>query len=212
VPTYLEKFVTFVQKPIDTDFWFASMSPNKAQCAACSAEPKQTIMRVYPDIDVELTYQNFGSSWLVILRGSTENIERVFLGLWNLGATQGELEYKDHLQTVARFWSDEKNMRRFFMNQIDIPLCTVPHKKKETDRVYKTACIVADAKMKVLRETSHEFFLNHRLTSPGDVYDMGVVCAEKPDVDMKDAIINNAYRDKEHDAGHQNLTHSQAFA
>lgn len=120
--------------------------------------------------------------------------------------------FTDHLQTTARFWSSEKNMRRFFTNQVYIPISAVPDKKKAQDRGYKSALIVADTKMKELKETSHEFFLNHRLTSPGDVYAMGELYAEKPDMDMKDAILTEAFKDRTIEGGHNTLTEYQAFA
>ena len=39
-------------------------------------------IRVYEHINVDLTYQNFGSSYLFILRGSAACIDLVFNGLY----------------------------------------------------------------------------------------------------------------------------------
>jgi hypothetical protein len=116
-------------------------------------------MKVYPTLDVQLSYHNFGSAWLMILRGSTEEIELTFNGLFNLCATNGELEYKDHLQTVATFWSDETNMQKFFFNQFFLPRCTTRKKKEKTDGAYPTGVWIAKQKMDELRQC-HEFFLD----------------------------------------------------
>jgi hypothetical protein len=74
-------------------------------------------MKLYANLDVNLTYQNYGSTWALTLRGKTEHIEQAVHGLFNWGATNGDCEYYDHTQTVAVIWTDEPSMRRFFYLQ-----------------------------------------------------------------------------------------------
>lgn len=153
-------------------------------------------MKVYPNLDVELTYHNFGSAWLMILRGSTEQIELTFNGLFNLGATNGDREYQDHLETVATFWSDEDSMFEFFFNQFFHPRCSLRIKDEQKDPAYQPAMTYAAAQMEKLRTTGHEFFLDFANRFVPETYSTGQVTAERPDNDMKDAILTNAYKDK----------------
>jgi hypothetical protein len=74
-------------------------------------------MRLYKNIAVDFTIQNFGTAWLGILRGKTEDIEIVFNGFFNFCATSGKLEYKDHCQTIATFWTNKRKMKRYFYNR-----------------------------------------------------------------------------------------------
>jgi hypothetical protein len=74
-------------------------------------------MKLYNNLLVTITYQNFGSTWTLILRGKTEDIELAANGLYNLGATNGDCEFYDHAQTVGIVWTDEISLRQFFFRQ-----------------------------------------------------------------------------------------------
>lgn len=64
-------------------------------------------MIIYENTPVEVSYQNFGSSYLIILTGEECDIESTFNGLYNFGATNGQLRYRDACHSVATFWSSE---------------------------------------------------------------------------------------------------------
>lgn len=152
-------------------------------------------MKVYPTLNVQLSYHNFGSAWLMILKGSTEEIDLAFNGLFNLCATNGSYEFRDHLKTVAVFWSDESSMERFFFNQFFLPRCTTRKKKEKTDGAYPSAVSFATNQMGQLR-LCHEFFLDFNNRFVPDTYTNGKISAERLDTDMKDAILAHAFTDK----------------
>ena len=152
-------------------------------------------MKVYPNLTTTISYHNFGSAWLMILKGTTEDINLAFNGLFNLGATNGELEFRDHIHTVATFWSDEKSMEKFFFNKFFLPRCSTRVKDTHKDGAYKTAMSVASNQMTELKNC-HEFFLDFNNRFVPDVYATGKVTAENPDTDMKDSILTHAFTDK----------------
>jgi len=145
-------------------------------------------MKVYSHIDVDMSYQNFGSAWCCILRGSTENINLVFNAFYNWGATNGDIQFYDHVQTVAVFWTDEQSLARcFYRMRINSP--KYRHLGKQANWAHVHAC------MNELRN-HHEPFLNFADMYVADTYHVGTITAERPDNDMKDAIIANAHKDK----------------
>lgn len=153
-------------------------------------------MKVIPTLDVDLTYQNFGSAWLGILRGSTDNIELAFNSLFNHCATSGEHQFQDHLQCVSLFWSDRRAMRRYFFNQYFMPRY-LGHLGKGQGRLARMAMRHALAKLNELATTSHEFFMDFSNRYMPETYGNGCISAERPDSDMKDAILANAFFDKD---------------
>jgi hypothetical protein len=153
-----------------------------------------TAMKVYPNLDVRLTYQNFGSTWHCILRGSTEEIDLAFNGLYNLGATNGDYQFFDHAKTVATFWSDRKSLRRFFFNQVFMPVCA--GNAPNQGRLIRRAMKEAQRRMAELREDGHEFFTDYGNQFAPTVHGVGKVSAERPDSDFKDSVLNHAFANK----------------
>lgn len=151
-------------------------------------------MRVYPTIDVDITYQNFGSTWLCILRGATENIDLVFNGLYNLQATNGDYQFFDHTKTVATFWSDSKALRRFFFNQKFLPVTS--GKSKGEGKLVRRCMRYAQERVAELRDNSHEVFLDFENKFEPTVHSVGKVTAERPDSDFKDCVLSNAFKDR----------------
>lgn len=150
-------------------------------------------MKVYPNVNVSLTYQNFGSSFLCVLRGTTEDIESVFNGLYNFGATNGGLDYYDHSKTVAVFWTDYRALRKFFFDRRFIA-----HFPLDEKPVLSNVRPYMQEALKYMGELAdnHEFFMRFADDYMPDVHNVGKVSAERPDNDMKDAIIGHAYRDR----------------
>jgi hypothetical protein len=150
-------------------------------------------MKVYPSLDVDLTYQNFGSTWLCILRGKTEDIDLVFNGLYNLGATNGDYQFFDHAKTVATFWSDRKGLLRFLFNQAFLPIrCG----NKGVGKIVRRCMRQAQKRILELRTTGHEVFLDFENKFELTVHGIGKVTAERPDSDFKDAVMSNAFKDR----------------
>jgi hypothetical protein len=142
-------------------------------------------MKLYPSkLNVNLSYQNCGSKWLVILSGETEkDIEMAFNGLFNFCATNGKLTFTNHLKTLAYFWSSEEKMRRYFRLHCEMFL----------DR-YR-AHTYAQEKIKELESSSQTFF-NYDKQEFVDTYDVGTSRAERPDADFRDKVLTYALKDK----------------
>lgn len=151
-------------------------------------------MKLYPTLEVDFTYQNFGSAWLGILRGPTEQIELAFNGLFNLCATNGKHEFQDHLEMTSLFWTSRRAMRRFFFNRFFLSRCTG---WRGQSKLVRQAMRYAHQKLEALR---HEPYLDfaHRAYMP-DEHNCGKVTAERPDADMKDAILAHAFANKSAD-------------
>lgn len=138
--------------------------------------------------------QSCGSSWLGILRGRLDDIEAVFRGLWNLRATSGELEYRDAAQTIATFWTTPKNMRRFFFNHFFLPR----ENGSPYQRALKREAInYARRQLSELTGTAEKFINFDRIVVLPDAHSSGTITAEKPDNDMKDAILSHAFESKD---------------
>jgi len=150
-------------------------------------------MKLYHSLDVELTYQNQGTSWLGILRGPTDHITLAFNGLYNLCATHGRMQFRDHLQMVATFWTERNAMRRFFFNQFYLPRVSG---KRGQGRLIRLAMRQAHHNLNVLTSTSHEFFQDFSANYMVEIYGNGYIKAERPDTDAKDAILAHAFADK----------------
>lgn len=152
-------------------------------------------MKIYRNLDVNLTYQNFGSTWALIMRGKTESIEAATNGLFNWKATSGDVEFHDLAETVGVIWTNEDSMEHFFfcqaenhlLNQIDCE----PNSDMEK-RIKKVASSISTRKMKCLREY-HENFFNFSGSHAPETYGNGKLTAERPDVDMKDSIVDYAF-------------------
>ena len=152
-------------------------------------------VQLYPDFDVRLTYQNFGSTWLCILRGESANIERVFNGLYNYRATNGDYSFFDHAETVATFWSDYRSLRRFFFNRYWFPRSdNLPFFRRV--KLAKEAMRYALNQIAELRANGHEFFMDFSVKFEPVVHTMGTTNAENPDADFKDAVLTHAFKDK----------------
>lgn len=163
-------------------------------------------VQVYPNMDVWLTYQNFGSAWLGILRGPTEQIEQVFNGLFNLRATNGEMNYFDHCKTVATFWTSKPALIRFFRNQYLLVREPDNYKDEISANLMNEARLYVLIQMSELADGGHEALMDFSDTFfETSEYSMGKVSAERPDCDMKDAIISYAYRDRTNEKNNQEI-------
>ena len=71
-------------------------------------------MKLY---NTNLTFQNFGSSWLIILRGAVEDINQSFNSFFNLNGANGSIDITDNNPPVGVFWSNEKAINRYWQNR-----------------------------------------------------------------------------------------------
>lgn len=152
-------------------------------------------MKLCPTVDVQMSYQNFGSAWLGILRGPTEAIKLVFNGLFNYRATNGECDFQDHLEMIATFWTDRRAMRRFFFNQYYMPRC-MGNRGRGQGKLARMAMRYAWAQLANM-SSCHEQYLDFANHFMPETYGQGIVSAERPDADMKDAILANAFTEKD---------------
>ena len=155
-------------------------------------------MRIYPNTNVDLTYQNGGTVWLVILRGAKQDIEQVFNGLWNLGATGGELDWEDFKDDngndIAVFWSNHKNMYKFFFNLFFFR--NADNYKGIKYGVFPACYEFADSQIELLQSNPVQFRNFNKTKSVLEPYSIGTNIAEKPDEDFKDAVLKQAFDDK----------------
>lgn len=154
--------------------------------------------RLYESCPVDISYQNFGTAWLVILRGKEEDIESTFNGFYNFSGTNGELDFHTADHTIATFWSKEENLMWAFatirLNHYLLKGRGEKSKGKGNTFWYR-ACKAAGIMIQRLRQRS-ESFINYSGTDV-PVFSMGdSITAEKPDYDGKDLIILSAFEDK----------------
>lgn len=152
-------------------------------------------MRLHPELDVTFNYQNFGSTWAGVLRGATENVRLSFNSLFNYCATNGELEFHDHLETVAVFWTSRRAMRRYFFNRYYMPRC-MGNRGKGQGRLARMAMRYAWEQLAKMSQC-HEAFFDFSGEDNLQTYGNGTISAERPDSDMKDAILAHAFQEKE---------------
>jgi hypothetical protein len=144
-------------------------------------------MKLYhPTINVDLTYQNNGTRWLMVLEGTEADIELAYNGLYNFCAVgkRTVLNYTDHTHTKAWFWSTEKQMRKFF---------GLHHLLKFGCK--KHAAAHAEREMKLLAASPILFFDFTREKFCA-TFSIGNAKAERPDSDFRDAVITHAMQDK----------------
>jgi hypothetical protein len=141
---------------------------------ALVAPPVKKTVRVYDNLNVQMSFQNCGSVWLMILRGSEAEIELAFNGLYNFGATGGRLDYTTHDKTTAKFWSNEESMYSFYYMR---------HYIKHNGQ--KAARLWAEGKMRELRQTCEQFYSFTR-RGPDATFGVSTATAERPDTDFKD--------------------------
>ena len=187
----------FLRMKIDEDSDIDLTIPLKA--------PEKRFIRPHRNLRVTMNYQNFGvETWLAILRGSPEQIELAFNAMYNWGATNGEMQYFDHSQTVAIFWTSEEKLLRCFYNQFRFSPHTAHYGKNHN------AQAAIDVVQK-LREVGHEPFMNFANVFDTDDYSTGTISAERPDNDFKDNVLAHAFHDGENKVVENNWQAQKTF-
>lgn len=146
-------------------------------------------MKLYENLYVETAFQNCGSSWLLILCGSEEQIELTYNGLYNLGATNARrfatypctkegLEYVNSEKTCALMWTKPEYMYRFFFNRHSLATGASDEQSK----------VIASMRMEEFRQVSEQFH-DFNKKGPDVVYSIGKSSAERPDDNYKENAI-----------------------
>lgn len=112
-------------------------------------------MKVYESLGVYLNYQPNGSACLIVLVGKENEIKLTHNGLFNLGATNGELEFTNQSKTMATCWTSDRKMSRFWYNRHFL--------KFNCDRQAKAH---SKRKMKETHESTIQFLTFHQQFDP----------------------------------------------
>lgn len=166
-------------------------------------------MKPYPNTDVDLTVQPYGTTWLMVLKGSEENINLVFNGLYNFCATGGKLDFTEQSHTTATFWSSREQMERFFENlyffrnaethftRLRKRRHTNFHRaggyKKDNQYIEDAQTYAKEQCDKLRAESTVSFNPRTKIYMP--MFSMGTIKAERPDHDFKDAVLTHAFTD-----------------
>lgn len=149
---------------------------------------QSSCMTIYENAPISLTYQNFGTAWLGIMRGNPEFINDTFNGLFNLMATNGKLEKHDVDGALCTFWTSPKAMQRFFFNQYT-------HPRQQSATLHKEGKAFAAQRIAELMPRQ-EFFIRYDGVYLPAAHNIGTSCAERPDYDFKDSVLIHAHADK----------------
>lgn len=139
-------------------------------------------------MDVTVTYQNFGSAYLVVLRGRQHEIELGFNSLFNFCATNGELNWPEQSKTIATFWTDKEALQKYWSLRFEFGEATRNLGDHARD-------LYVAARMEELSE-NHEQFLDFSNSFVPEVHSLGTVKAERPDEDLRDMFVTNGLKDK----------------
>lgn len=136
----------------------------------------------------KLTYQNYGTSILIFIQGETlEAAEGKWLSLYNWGATS--TEPRNVANNVIACWSTLDKLKRYLFNI------------HENRLVNNRPANMGDAELEATAasKSTHDFNAIETETFRSvnnnfEFYEMGTICAEKPDDDFKDSVMKYAFR------------------
>ena len=143
-----------------------------------------------------ISFQNYGSSILLFLSGNTpQDAYDKWLSLANWGATsllnEGEPNYV--ADNVISCWSTIERLQRYLFNREIMKLwdTRVPEFKGKRDGFKHEALKLAKVEFDSITTESYR-----SVNSNFDTYEFVTICAEKPDDDFRDAVLNFAFSDK----------------
>ena len=127
--------------------------------------------------NVELTYQDTGSSIAVCLVGLDTDIELQFNSFWNHGATNGELHWT--MPWRAFFWTDEKRLvKSLCKGALYYVLNNYPEKYiGRPSRLAHVASYLGKRRFREMPRQSQIVYTNSTL----EEYSLGTIQAEFPD-------------------------------
>ena len=140
-----------------------------------------------------LTIQSYGSSLLLFISGETsQEAYEKWLDLFNFGATgTTDSEPEKVAPCVLSCWTTEEKLMKYLVARWTLRLADSAPKKGVVGGVLAEARTLAVADYASIKTESYR-----SVGGNYDTYDMGVIEASKPDLDMKDAILTHAYADR----------------
>lgn len=146
-------------------------------------------MKLYNSITAETFVQDFGNSWLIVMQGPRNEVELLFNGFFNFGATDDPNYIWDDVSELGgTFFTTKERMTKFFEGYLENRYCNAGKSQEES-------IALAQKEAPALVE---DLFLNHRQSRAPQqkafddgVYNFGTTNAEKPDDSFIDAVIAN---------------------
>ena len=134
---------------------------------------------------VELLYRNCGTNWAVFIRGAADDVEYEFYGMYNHGATDGEIQWQT--PENAYFWTTQKKLKKCLTNRALFYLLNSAEALEENDpAAHANACkgikggflpqakLMAEALMGEMVQQSNLMTFGHT----HNTYELGQVSAE----------------------------------
>ena len=155
--------------------------------------------------NVNIEYQDCGTSLCVVLEGNDKDIETRFNSFWNHGATKGELKWTT--STRAYFWTTEERFRKALTNGVLFyVLNNYPNKFKG----------VKGGALPNARKIGSRRFDNIprkaqlvKYNTQGEEYGMGTITAEfndDCDIRVQNMIRSHSYGNSSHNANGGHMT------
>lgn len=122
---------------------------------------------------VELLYRNCGTNWAVFIRGAADDVEREFYGMYNHGATDGEIQWQT--PENAYFWTTREKLAKCLTNRALFWLLNNdPTMEDDEDELLPEAKKMAEALMNDMVQQSNLMTFGNTY----DTYELGEVSAE----------------------------------
>lgn len=150
--------------------------------------------------NTELTLQNFGSAYLIILRGKLQDVKESFNSFFNWGGVSqnGSLDISESAEgAIGVFWTNDNYLRRYWLNRFtllnaDIPENTVYSvefngKGEPVYTVTSDLAVTYIGEQIALMRQDQEKFMTFDKTYFTDGYSMGKISAESPDLSFREA-------------------------
>jgi hypothetical protein len=152
-------------------------------------------MKIY---NTNVNLQNFGTAFLVIIRGKLQDVKETFNSFYNWGATSGQLDLSENaVEATGIFWTNDANLRRYWTNRFSLANPQIEDKviygveltskfNGDFTFTYQPAIDYVNTQMEEFRKSSEKFMTFDKSYLQGE-YKMGTISAEKPDWSFKDA-------------------------
>jgi hypothetical protein len=136
---------------------------------------------------MKMTFQNCGTSWVLFLFGTKQEINERHTSLFNWNATSGELNWLS--DGCALCWTSQERLFKYYFNLAVMELWG-DDKKGKKDGVKPEATVIAEQRMAALEQEKQPLSWSDGV----DLYEMGVIAAEKPDEDLLDWMVMRGFQ------------------
>jgi hypothetical protein len=122
---------------------------------------------------VELLYRNCGTNWAVFIRGAADDVEQEFYGMYNHGATDGEIQWQT--PENAYFWTTREKLEKCLTNRALFWLLNQDgHEESDEEELLPVAKQMAETLMGEMVQQSNLMTFGNTY----DTYELGEVSAE----------------------------------